>query len=117
MGLFNGRKFNSTHIALRGNRSLSQEMVSGLVNKTIEVLGSYNCRIDPSTEKKSDGWLEYKLIGGGNVTFIIQIENRLDITVDSKLSKAEFETVVSEIDQYPASLGLVPMRDYSGLNH
>lgn len=100
-----------------GDGNIPQEVVTALINRTIEVLASHNCKIDPGTEKKRDGWLEYKLIGGGNVTFIMMIPSKLDITTDSPLSKAEFSNVVDEIDQYPASLGLVPKRDYWGLNH
>ena len=117
MGLFNGRKFNSTYFDLTGDRSLPQELVTGLVNKTIEVLDSHGCKIDPGTEKGSNGRLEYQLIGGGKLAFMTMIGSRLDITLDSSISKSDFETIKAEIEQYPASLGLVPKRDYYGLTN
>lgn len=117
MGLFNGRKYNSTYFSLMGNGNISQEVVTGLINRTIEVLSSHNCKIDWGTKKKRNGCLEYKLIGGGKVAFDMFQSSRLDIALDSPLSKAEFSNVVDEIDQYPASLGLFPNKDYWGLNH
>ena len=116
MGLFNGRKYNATHFTLHGDGSIPKEVVNGLINRTIEVFAAHNCIIDNGTEKKKEGWLEYKLIGGGNITFIMMNPNSLDITSDSPLSKTEFSNVVREIEQYPRSLGWLPGKDYWGLN-